>query len=456
MAFTCGADPLVPGRFRFGSAAALALAGKGVAASAIWRDRGGEPQDVTVDVRKAFRRFAGFADFRWELINGRKPSIKWNKRNPFTDMPFFRRTKDGRSVVALNVYPGLRSKALAFLGCPDTADALNAAVVGWDADELEKAAADADIVLAKVRSLEEFLTEPQYTDVLADLPLIEIEKIGSSAPVPFADGARQPLDGIRALGMGHVIAGSAMGRDLASFGADVLNVWRPDDVEMEPFYWDTQVGMRSAYLGDSDPDRERLDRLLADADVFFSNRHPGYLAQRGLTAQDLSAKHPGLIHAEVTMHGPSGPWMHRPGFDEIGACVSGIFALEGTLEDPEQPPILPIVDNVVGWLGTVGILAALRRRANEGGSYHVGVSLTKTCLWLTSLGVFDRDYARATVDSTPQHTLVDPDLFTAKTPLGFYQGMTDQLEFSSLRQGDFTTVLSPMGADEPAWLTTPR
>ncbi|MFD7874804.1 CoA transferase, partial [Streptomyces sp. NPDC059766] len=272
----------------------------------------------------------------------------------------------------------------------------------------------------------------------------------------FADGARQPLDGIRALGMGHVIAGSAMGRDLASFGADVLNVWRPDDVEMEPFYWDTQVGMRSAYLGDSDRDRERLDRLLADADVFFSNRHPGYLAQQGLTATDLSAKHPELIHAEVTMHGPSGPWMHRPGFDEIGACVSGIFALEGTLEDPEQPPILPIVDNVVGWLGTVGILAALRRRANEGGSYHVGVSLTKTCLWLTSLGVFDRDYARATVDSTSQHTLVDPDLFTAKTPLGFYQGMTDQLEFSSLRQGDFTTVLSPMGADEPVWLTTTR
>ncbi|MFD7874803.1 carnitine dehydratase, partial [Streptomyces sp. NPDC059766] len=195
VAFTSGADPLVPGRFRLGSAAALALAGKGVAASAIWRDRGGEPQDVTVDVRKAFRRFAGFADFRWELINGRKPSIKWNKRNPFTDMPFFRRTKDGRSVVPLNIYPGLRSKALAFLGCPDTTDALNAAISGWDADDLEKAAADADIVLAKVRSLEEFLTEPQYTDVLADLPLIEIEKIGSSGPGPGGGGARPPRGG---------------------------------------------------------------------------------------------------------------------------------------------------------------------------------------------------------------------------------------------------------------------
>jgi hypothetical protein len=55
--------------------------------------------------------------------------------------------------------------------------------------------------------------------------------------------------------------------------------------------------------------------------------------------------------------------------------------------------------------------------------------------------------------SGPQHTLVEPDLFTAQTPLGRYQGMTDQMEFSSLRQG-FRTVLNPMGADEPAWRTT--
>jgi hypothetical protein len=450
--FTAGADPLVPSRFRFGSAAALALAAKAIAASAIWRDRGGDVQDINVDVRKAFRRFAGFADGRWELINGRPPSLKWDKDNAFFVMPFFRKTNDDRSVVTLNIYPGLRTKALQLLRCPDDNAAVNTAIAGWNADDLEEAAAEAGIVLAKVRSVGEFLSERQYTEVLADLPLIEIEKIGDSAPAPFTDGAKQPLDGIRALGMGHVIAGAGIGRDLASFGADVLNIWRPDDVEVDEFYWDTQVGMRSAYLGESGPDRERLDQLLASADVFFSNRHPGYLAQYGLTAEELSAKRPGLIHAQVSMHGTSGPWAHRPGFDEIGAAVSGMFALEGSLENPKQPPILPIVDNVVGWLATVGVLTALRRRAMEGGSYRVRVSLTKTCLWLLSLGVFDREYARTTVGSTPQHTLVEPELFTAQTPLGTYQGLTDQVEFSSLRQG-FRTVLSPMGADEPAWRT---
>src|SRR5262245_23939272 len=58
--FASGADPLVPSRFRFGAAAALALAAKGVAASAVWRDRGGLAQDIDIDVRKAFRRFSGF------------------------------------------------------------------------------------------------------------------------------------------------------------------------------------------------------------------------------------------------------------------------------------------------------------------------------------------------------------------------------------------------------------
>jgi crotonobetainyl-CoA:carnitine CoA-transferase CaiB-like acyl-CoA transferase len=452
--FASGADPLVPSRFRFGSAAALGLATKAIAASAIWRDRGGQAQDINIDVRKAFRRFSGFADGQWELINGKPPSLKWDKENAFFSVPFFRRTRDDQTVVALNIYPGLRAKAQQLLRCPDNDPAINAAIAGWNADDLEDAAAEAGIVLAKVRSVEQFLTEPQYTDVLADLPLIEVEKIGDSAPVPFTGAAQQPLDGIRALGMAHVIAGAGIGRDLASFGADVLNIWRPDDVEVEEFYWNTQVGMRSAYLGDSDPDRKRLDQLLAGADVFFSNRHPGYLAQRGLTAEELSAKVPGLIHAQVLMHGASGPWALRPGFDEIGACVTGMFALEGSLENPKEPPILPIVDNMVGWLGTVGVLAALRRRAIEGGSYRVRVSLTKCCLWMLSLGVFDREYLRATVGSTPQHTLVDPELFTAQTPLGTYQGMTDQVEFSSLRQG-FQTVLQPMGADEPAWRTAP-
>jgi crotonobetainyl-CoA:carnitine CoA-transferase CaiB-like acyl-CoA transferase len=360
-------------------------------------------------------------------------------------------------VVALNVYPGLHQKALNLLGCADNDQAINEAIAQWNADDLEAAAAEAGLVIAKVRSAEEFLQEQQYLQVLQHMPIISIERIADGKPQPLASGAATPLEGIRALGMGHVIAGAGIGRDLASFGADVLNLWRPDDSELEAFYWDTQVGMRSAYLHDTGTDRARMDELLRDADVFFSNRHPGYLERVGLHAEALAARHPGLIHAQVLLHGADGPWATRPGFDELGACVSGMFALGGTLEDPKQPPMLPIVDNMVGWFGTVGVLEALRRRAAEGGSYRVRVSLTRVCLWLIALGILDKEYVARTAGSDAEHSAVAPDLFTAKTPLGTYQGMTDQIEFSSLPQGFTTTVLHPMGADQAEWLpSVPR
>ena len=100
---------------------------------------------------------------------------------------------------------------------------------------------------------------------------------------------------------------------------------------------------------------------------------------------------------------------------------------------PKSPPIIPICDNVVGWLGTVGVLEALRRRAIEGGSYRVVVSLTRTVLWLLSLGIFDKAYAQETAGSTDEHAYVAPDLFTAETPLGTYQGLTDQVVLSRTR-----------------------
>ena len=72
---------------------------------------------------------------------------------------------------------------------------------------------------------EEFRREPQYTDVLSKMPLITVEKIGESEPVPLKANGNLPLSGVRALGMGHVIAGAGIGRDMALYGADVLNVW---------------------------------------------------------------------------------------------------------------------------------------------------------------------------------------------------------------------------------------
>ena len=126
----------------------------------------------------------------------------------------------------------------------------------------------------------------------------------------------------------------------------------------------------------------------------------------------------------MVLNGERGPWANRAGFDEIGAAVTrACLPARGLHDHPKSPPIIPICDNVVGWFGTVGVLEALRRRAVEGGSYRVVVSLTRTVLWLLSLGIFDKAYAQQTAGSTDEHAYVAPDLFTAETPLGTYQGL---------------------------------
>jgi hypothetical protein len=72
-------------------------------------------------------------------------------------------------------------------------------------------------------------------------------------------------------------------------------------------------------------------------------------------------------------------------------------------------------------------------------------------LWQLSLGIFDRAYAQETAGSTEEHRDIAPDLFTAETPLGTYQGMTDQLVMSRT-PGSYRTVLVPRGSSKPEWL----
>jgi hypothetical protein len=81
------------------------------------------------------------------------------------------------------------------------------------------------------------------------------------------------------------------------------------------------------------------------------------------------------------------------------------------------------------------------------------ISLTRVVLWLLSLGIFDKAYAQATAGSTDEHRYAEPDLFTAETPCGTYQGMTDQVVLSRT-PGSFRTVLVPRGSSKPEWLVS--
>ncbi|MEU1676665.1 CoA transferase [Streptomyces roseifaciens] len=449
-----GADPVVPSTLRLGAAAGIALVAKSAAVAKLWRLRGGPGQDISVDLRVAPHRLCPFYDRKWELINGSPLSESSNPSNALGWA--FYRSRDGRWMMPQNMYPKIKVEAQRFLGVPDDADAVAAAVAARDARELEEAGNDAGIVMAMLRETHEFLAEPQYRDVLAHAPLIEIEKIGDSDPEPLPPGAAQPLSGVRALGMGHVIAGAGVGRALALHGADVLNLWRPDELEHERSYISANVGVRSTYLDPYAAEGSgRLRTLLRDADVFYANRRPGYLERIGLSAEEAAAARPGIVHATNSLAGRTGPWAGRIGFDQTAGSLVGIMNLEGDSERPQLPPVQVVNDYITSWLTTVGVVEALNRRAQEGGSYRVHVSLVRAALWILSLGVFDRDYAHQVAGSSPRHLYLDPETFTADTPLGAYQGVTDQVRMSAT-PGSYRHVLVPRGSSRPEWLPDGR
>ncbi|WLP90836.1 CoA transferase [Gordonia sp. NB41Y] len=448
-----GADPVVPSTLRLGGASAIALAAKSAAVAKLWRMRGGAGQDIAVDLRSAPHRLCPFYDARWELLNGYPCGSPANASNALGFR--FYRTGDDRWVMPLNLYPKIKIAAQRLLGVPEDTRAVTEAIGTWKGRELETAGAEAGVVMPMLRTTAELIDEAHYRDVLADMPLIEITRIADGDPIPLSQGAEQPLDGIRALGMGHVIAGAGAGRALALHGADVLNLWRPNELEHDATYVAANVGVRSSTIDPYRPEgAERIAALLREADVFYANRRPGYLTKIGLAPDAVAAEHRGIVYATASLNGENGPWSDRVGFDQTAGSLAGLMLLEGGGDQPALPPILVVNDYIVSWLMTAGIVEALARRAEVGGSYRVHVSLTRVALWIAALGVFDRDYAHEIAGTDAgggAHHYLDPETFTADTPLGRYQGVTDQIRMSGT-PGRYRTVLVPRGSSRAEWL----
>jgi crotonobetainyl-CoA:carnitine CoA-transferase CaiB-like acyl-CoA transferase len=195
----------------------------------------------------------------------------------------------------------------------------------------------------------------------------------------------------------------------------------------------------------------RLKALLQDADVFFANRRPGFIEQMGLSTDELAGIRPGIVHVDISIYGPKGPWANRIGFDQTAGGVTGVLALEGSVEDPKLPEIFVVNDYVTSWMASIGAIAALKRRAIDGGSYRVRISLARLSLWLLQMGVFDNSYTSATAGTAGGHEYLAPDVFEAETPCGHYQGVTDQVSMS-VTPGFYDTPLVPRGASKAEWL----
>jgi hypothetical protein len=225
---------------------------------------------------------------------------------------------------------------------------------------------------------------------IAGLPLFEIERIGDApAEPPRKGGVDRPLAGVRVLDLSRIIAGPVAGRALAQHGADVLMTNGPHLPNIAPLVIDNGRGKRSALADLRDAaGREVLRGLVADADVFLQAYRPGALAARGFGPEELARVRPGIVYVSVSAYGHEGPWARRRGFDSLVQSASGIAFTERQAAGWNEPKHLPCqaLDHATGYLAAFGAMAALARRATEGGSWHVRVSLAQTGRWLQSFG----------------------------------------------------------------------
>ena len=112
------------------------------------------------------------------------------------------------------------------------------------------------------------------------------------------------------------------------------------------------------------------------------------MAGHGFPPERAAALRPGIVYVSLSAYGPAGPWAGRRGFDSLVQTASGINQAEAQAAGIDAPKPLPCqaLDHGSGYLMAFAALTALLRRAREGGSWHVRVSLAQTGHWLQGLG----------------------------------------------------------------------
>jgi len=326
------------------------------------------------------------------------------------------------------------------------------AVATWNAADLEEAIIAAKGAGGMARTHAEWAKHPQGVAVAA-LPLMEIVRIGDSAPEPLPAGDR-PLSGIRVLDLTRVLAGPTCARTLAEHGADVLRITGAHLPSLGYQELDTGHGKLAAHLDLRDAGNvDTLRGLVRKADVFSQGYRPGTLAGRGLSPEELAAIRPGLVYVSLCAFGHTGPWAARRGFDTAVQTVSGITIRQaecfpGKTPAPQFYPVSAI-DYCTGYLMAFGAMVALARRAREGGSWLVRISLAQVGKWIVDLG----EVPAAELKGVPaEFSAGELDRWStvSETPAGRLRHLKPALQLSET-QPYWARPTVPLGYHRAAW-----
>lgn len=385
-----GKDNLFRTPFKVGQTSAEVLAARAVAANDLWEIRTGRRQNISVNKRIAAATSLAGTDMTCRRSeNGTYepiPPLPELKHMIAMTQPW--PTADGHWLLPHTNLPHLERRVLDLLQCESSTDALSAAIAKWNSDELEQAIANVHACGGKIRTPEEWLTHPQGS-FLQMQPVVEITKVSDTDPIPLPEGD-EPLSGIKVLDLTRILAGPTAGLSLAEHGADVLMVTAPHLPQVPAFVRDTSHGKRSCFLDYNLPDeKEQLKQLASQADVFIDGYRPNRVASHGFGVEDLVKLRPGIVHLSVNCFGSGGPFYDRAGWDQVAQAVTGMCHTQGVSTGADGPQLTPVFvcDFLAGFLGSFGVMVALARRAKEGGSYTVKVSLCQAAMLLQRQGL---------------------------------------------------------------------
>jgi crotonobetainyl-CoA:carnitine CoA-transferase CaiB-like acyl-CoA transferase len=184
--------------------------------------------------------------------------------------------------------------------------------------------------------------------------------------------------------------------------------------------------------------------LVKDADVFSQGYRPGMLQKLGFAPEDLAAMRPGIVCVSISCFGTDGPFSHRAGWEQVAQTVTGI-AQEGL---PDRPALLPAAANdyTTGYLAAYGVLLALAKRARDGGSYHVRVSLCQSGMFIYRQGKVayegpNMDLSTAELDGLRQES---------SPKAGPLRHLAPVLKLSET-QPHWSRPTPALGGDRPVW-----
>ena len=203
-----------------------------------------------------------------------------------------------------------------------------------------------------------------------------------------ASEARQlPLQGLKVLELGQLIAGPFATKLLGEFGADVIKIeppgtgdplrkWRMLE-EGTSLWWHVQTRNKRSVALDlrSEEGQQLVRQLAAEADVVVENFRPGTLDNWGLGWKALSQLNPRLIMVHISGYGQTGPYRDKPGFGVIGEAMGGLRYLTGQPGEPSVRVGVSIGDSLSALYAVIGTLLALQERNRSGLGQEIDVAL---------------------------------------------------------------------------------